>query len=172
MSVIGQMARELDATDEHILDLLTEDARMSIRALAEEVHISRANAYARVKRLQDDGVIRGFTVDVDPEARGLTTSAYVTLNLRQLDWRTTRTALLRLPGVVHFAVVGGEFDVILFVRARDNAHLRHLVLDLIQGMPGVISTRTLLVFDELSATRPSRIEEPDDRGDRRGILSR
>ena len=84
----------------------------------------------------------------------------------------TRTALLRLPGVVHFAVVGGEFGVILVGRARDNAHLRHLVLDLIQGMPGVISTRTLLVFDELSATRPSRIEEPDDRDDRRGILSR
>jgi DNA-binding Lrp family transcriptional regulator len=166
------MARALDPTDELILDLLTEDARMSIRTLAEQTHISRANAYARVRRLQEDGVIRGFTVDIDPVARGLTTSAYVTVNLRQLDWRTTRTALLRLPGVVHFAVVGGEFDVILFVRARDNTDLRNLVLDQIQGMPGVISTRTLLVFDELSAPpgirpdRRTRAELP------RGILSR
>jgi DNA-binding Lrp family transcriptional regulator len=51
--------------------------------------------------------------------------------------------------VVHIALVGGEFDAILLVRARDNADLRRLVLDVIQGMPGVVNTRTLLVFEEV-----------------------
>lgn len=155
------MARELDATDEQILGLLTDDARMSIRALAERAHISRANAYSRVNRLQSDGVIRGFTVDVDPAARGLTTSAYVTVNLRQPDWNATRELLLDLPGVEHIAVVGGEFDVILLVRARDNTDLRYLVLDRIQGLPGVISTRTLLIFEEPTARRAATIEDQD-----------
>lgn len=143
------MAEPLDDTDHRILDELVRDGRMSMRTLAEHTHISRANAYARVDRLQRSGVIRGFRADVDPVASGLGTSAYVTLNLRQPDWRQVREQLQALPGVAHIALVGGEFDVILLVRARDNAHLRRLVLDEIQGMPGVISTRTLLVFEEL-----------------------
>lgn len=142
------MADALEATDRRIVEELSRDGRMSMRALAERLHISRANAYARVERLRGSGVIRGFRADVDPVASGLATSAYVTLNVRQPEWRDIREQLRALPGVVHIALVGGEFDVILLVRARDNAGLRSLVLDQLQGIPGVLSTRTLLVFEE------------------------
>lgn len=142
------MADALEATDRRIVEELSRDGRMSMRALAERLHISRANAYARVERLRSSGVIRGFRADVDPVASGLATSAYVTLNVRQTDWRDIREQLRELPGVVHIALVGGEFDVILLVRARDNAGLRSLVLDQLQSIPGVLSTRTLLVFEE------------------------
>ena len=142
------MAADLDDTDRRILDELIADGRLSMRTLSERLHISRANAYARVERLQRSGVIRGFTADVDPAAAGLGTSAYVTLNLRQHDWREVRAQLLELDGIAHIGLLGGEFDVILLVRARDNADLRRLVLDEIQSMPGVLNTRTHLVFEE------------------------
>lgn len=142
------MADALEPTDRRIVEELTRDGRMSMRALAERLHVSRANAYARVERLRASGVIRGFRADVDPMASGLATSAYVTLNVRQTDWRDIRAQLRALPGVVHIALVGGEFDVIMLVRARDNAGLRALVLDQLQSIPGVLSTRTLLVFEE------------------------
>jgi DNA-binding Lrp family transcriptional regulator len=142
------MAPTLDATDRRILDALSADGRMSVRSLAEALHISRANAYTRVERLKENGVIRGFTAVVDPVASGMGTSAYVTLNLRQTDWRQIRERLCALPGVAHIGLVGGEFDVVLLVRARDNEDLRRLVLDEIQGMPGVLGTRTHLVFEE------------------------
>lgn len=142
------MANPLDDTDHRILDALTRDGRISMRTLAETLHISRANAYARVQRLRTTGVIRGYRADVDPVLSGLSTSAYVTLNVRQPEWRHIAAQLQALPGIVHIALVGGEFDVILLVRAHDNADLRRLVLDEIQGMDGVISTRTLLVFEE------------------------
>ena len=142
------MASPLDDTDRRILDELAADGRMSMRTLAERLHVSRANAYARVDRLQKSGVIRGFRADVDPVASGLTTTAYVTLNLRQADWRRIRERLQALPGIAHIGLVGGDFDVILLVRARDNEDLRRLVLDEIQGMEGVLTTRTLLVFEE------------------------
>ena len=142
------MASPLDDTDRRILDELAVDGRMSMRTLADRLHVSRANAYARVDRLQKSGVIRGFRADVDPVAAGLATTAYVTLNLRQADWRRIREQLQALPGVAHIGLVGGEFDVILLVRARDNEDLRRLVLDEIQGMEGVLTTRTLLVFEE------------------------
>lgn len=142
------MAEPLDETDLRLLDALESDGRLSMRTLAERVHISRANAYARVQRLRAEGVIRGFRADVDPAARGLGTTAYITVNLRQAEWRQVRERLRALDGVVHIGLVGGEFDVVLLVRVQDIAHLRRLVLDEIQGMPGVRSTRTLLVFEE------------------------
>jgi DNA-binding Lrp family transcriptional regulator len=142
------MASHLDETDHRILDELTRDGRMSMRTLAETLHISRANAYARVERLRTTGVIRGFRAEVDPELSGLGTSAYITLNVRQAAWRQIAEQLQALPGIVHIALVGGEFDVVLLVRARDNADLRRLVLDEIQDMDGVVSTRTLLIFEE------------------------
>jgi len=142
------MASPLDETDREILEALVNDGRMSMRTLAETVHISRANAYARVERLRSSGVIRGFRADVDPVLSGLGTSAYVTLNVRQAAWRQIAVRLQALTGVAHIALVGGEFDVVLLVRAQDNADLRRMVLDEIQGMDGVVSTRTLLVFEE------------------------
>ena len=142
------MAGALDDIDRQILAELTQDGRMSMRTLAERLHISRANAYARDERLRSTGVIRGFRADVDRVAAGLGTSAYVTVNLNQAEWRDVGEQLRALPGVVHIALVGGEFDVIMLVRAPDNAALGRLVLDEIQGMPGVVNTRTLLVFEE------------------------
>jgi DNA-binding Lrp family transcriptional regulator len=142
------VATVLDETDRRILAELGRDGRMSMRTLAETLHISRANAYSRVSRLQETGVIRGFRADIDPVAAGLSTAAYVTVNLQQANWREVLGRLQALPGVVHIGLVGGDFDVILLVRVADNTELRHLVLDEIQGMAGVVSTRTLLLFEE------------------------
>ena len=150
-----QVAPGLDDVDQRIVDELRHDGRMSMRSLAEKLHISRANAYARVQRLESSGVIRGYSADIDPVLAGLGTSAYVTVNLEQAEWRSVREELRTLRGVDHIGLVGGEFDLVLLVRARDNADLGRLVLDVIQGMPGVVNTRTLLVFEEaepLSAT--------------------
>ncbi len=143
----------LDQIDTQILDALERDGRLSMRQLAEEVHVSRANAYARVERLAASGVITGYTALIDPVARGLGTSAYLTMNVRQPEWRAIHARLRSLNGVEHIALVGGEFDVVMLVRARDNSDLRRLVLDEIQAIPGVLSTRTLLVFEESSPER-------------------
>lgn len=144
----GRSARQLDDVDRRILAELSRDGRLSIRALAEQVHVSRANAYARVDRLMADGVITGFAATVDHERAGLGTSAYVLINIQQNTWREVAAALGELPYVEHFALVGGDFDVLVLVRAPNNAALRHVVLERIQDVPGVRSTRTWLVFDE------------------------
>jgi DNA-binding Lrp family transcriptional regulator len=145
----GRSARPLDGPDRLILRELIRDARTSIRSLAERVHISRANAYARVDRLVADGVITGFSADIAHERAGLGTSAYVSLSIEQNSWREVSARLGRLPYVEHVSMLGADFDVLVLVRAPDNAALRDLVLDRIQGIPGVRTTRTWLVFDEL-----------------------
>jgi DNA-binding Lrp family transcriptional regulator len=143
------VAPALDEVDRQIIEALGRDGRLSIRALADEVHISRANAYARVERLTSTGVITGFTVTVDPIKLGLATSAYVTLSLRQSSWRTLRKQLQAIPEIKHMALVGGDFDAILLVRAADNEGLRRVVLEKLQAIPEVLATRTALIFEDV-----------------------
>lgn len=141
-------ARPLDPIDRDILRMLRNDGRASVRSVAEHVHISRANAYARINRLIDDGVIRGFSARINQERAGQGASAYITLKIVQNSWRTVREKLQELPGTAHIALVSGDFDVLLLVHTADNRALRELVLTRIQAIPEVLSTRTLLVFEE------------------------
>ncbi|MFF5719687.1 Lrp/AsnC family transcriptional regulator [Streptomyces buecherae] len=141
-------ARPLDPIDRDILRMLQTDGRASVRSVAERVHISRANAYARVNRLIDDGVIRGFSARINQERAGQGASAYITLKIVQNSWRTVREKLQELPGTAHIALVSGDFDVLLLVHTPDNRALRELVLTRIQAIPEVLGTRTLLVFEE------------------------
>lgn len=141
-------ARPLDAIDRDILQLLLKDGRASIRSVAEQVHVSRANAYARINRLIEDRVIRGFGARVNHERAGQGASAYITLKIVQNTWRTVREQLRRLPEASHIALVSGDFDVLILVHTEDNRALRELVLTKLQSIPEVLSTRTLLVFDE------------------------
>jgi DNA-binding Lrp family transcriptional regulator len=149
----GQMA-ELDETDRRIVDELRANGRMSMRALASTLHISRANAYTRVARLERDGVITGYTAIVDPQRYGHTLSAYVYLKVQQQAWKRLQNRLADIPEVDHAALVSGEHDIVLLVRTRDAATLRDLVLTRLQAMPEVVSTQTVLIFDEITqATR-------------------
>ena len=149
----AQRPSSLDAVDLAMIGILERDGRVSVRQLEEQAHVSRAKAYARLERLQRDGVITGFGARVDPRAKGLATSAVVTLQMEQQQWRGLQDAVQSIPEVVYVALVGGEFDAVLLVRARDNDHLREIILEGIQAIPGVTGTRTYLVFDELDRGR-------------------
>jgi DNA-binding Lrp family transcriptional regulator len=152
-----QMAA-LDDIDLAILAALRADGRLSMRALAAQLHISRASAYARVERLEAGRVITGYTATVDPRRCGYGLSAYIFLKIAQQSWKTVRRKVLSIPEVDHAALVSGEHDIMLLVRTRDAAALRDVVLTRLQGMPEVASTQTVLIFDEMSPRDPSGAE--------------
>ena len=139
----------LDDTDRALVELLRGDGRASVRALADELHISRATAYARLDRLQRDGVITGYAAQVDPERYGYGISAYVYLKISQHSWKAVRRRVQQIDEVWHAALVSGENDLVLLVRTRDAASLRDLVLNDLQTMPDVVSTQTVLILDEV-----------------------
>jgi DNA-binding Lrp family transcriptional regulator len=149
---VGRLAAELDDIDRAIIRELTADGRLSIRTLAERVRISRTNAYARVERLMAEGVVTGFTARVDPGRVGLGTTAYILLSTDQNAWREVSAQLREVPYVQHVALVGGDVDMLVLVRAPDNAALRDIVLGRIHTVAGVRSTRTWLVFDEVAGS--------------------
>ena len=146
----------MDHTDRLIVEALRADGRMSMRALAELVHISRANVYARVARLEREGVITGYAAIIDPVRAGYALSAYVYLDVAQRSWKSLRGQLLSMPEVDHVALVSGEHDILLRVRASDAVSLRDVVLTRLQEIPEVRSTQTVLIFEEATPAQQPR----------------
>jgi DNA-binding Lrp family transcriptional regulator len=140
----------LDEVDRAIVAVLCEDGRISIRALAARLHISRASAYIRVQRLEQAGVITGYAARVDPRRYGYGLAAYVHLKIAQPTWQPLRDRLMAIPEVEHAALVSGETDIVLLVRTRDTTALRDLVLHRFLSMSEVLSTQTVLIFDDLA----------------------
>jgi len=159
-SLRGHMAA-MDDADRLIVGALRTDGRMSMRALASLIHISRASAYSRVARLEREGVITGYAALIDPVRYGYALSAYVYLDIAQRSWKSVRDQLLGMPEVDHVALVSGEHDILLRVRARDAVSLRDVVLTRLQDIPEVHSTQTMLIFEEAAPG-----QEPRDPGGR------
>jgi DNA-binding Lrp family transcriptional regulator len=148
--------RPLDGTDHALIDLLRANSRRAVADLADRAHISRASAYRRLRRLEDDGVILGYTVRTDPVALGLPLAAVILVSCDQGSWRTARTKLERLPGLEHLAATTGSFDFVLRVRVADTDTLRDVVLEDLHAITEVRATQTLFVLDEVdrAAARP------------------
>ncbi|WBL20493.1 MULTISPECIES: Lrp/AsnC family transcriptional regulator [Citricoccus] len=151
VSLTPSVAEDLDDVDLRIISALTQDGRMAVAALAEHVHVSRAHCYARLRRLQDSGVITGYSAVIDPVKIGLGASAHVMLKLRQHNWRALKAALLKIPEVWHVSLVGGNMDVLLLVRAGSISDLRTVVFDQIQTLPGVVDTQTYMIFEDIES---------------------
>lgn len=139
----------LDRIDRRILEVLRDDGRVSIAALAERVGVSRANAYSRLMRLRDEGVVEGFTARVNSRRMGLDIAALILLSVRQPDWRALRAQLVEMPEVEYCALTTGTHDALLLVRAADVETLRDVVLERLQGLPMVQATQTIFVLDEV-----------------------
>lgn len=142
----------LDDLDRRILSRLRDDGRISVSRLADAVHTSRATAYSRIQRLTELGVLSGFAATVDPIRSGTPVAAIVLVSAArpgQRRWLRWRDDIATIPSVEWAAMVAGDSDLVLLVRARDQEDLRQLLLERIQSLDYVGATRTLLVLDEI-----------------------
>ncbi|MFE9932389.1 Lrp/AsnC family transcriptional regulator [Streptomyces sp. NPDC005533] len=144
----------MDRLDREILGILQEDARISYRDLGVRVGLS-ANATAdRVRRMRREGVIRGFTVVVDPAADtsgGLVVFIDVTLRQDTTNEEFERK-VATLPGITEAVHVTGEHDYLLRARAADPAALDGLLRRL-KREAGVAQSNTRLALR--AANRPA-----------------
>ena len=139
----------LDDVDHKIIARLIENGRESFAALGQRIGLSTAATKRRVDRLRHDGVIRRFTVEIEP-ARWAGTSRPSSSSTARAGCRRTGCARWSrtIPEVVEAYTVTGEADGILLVRAADAAHLEK-VLGTIRNHPGVSRTRSAIVLSHL-----------------------
>jgi len=144
----------VDRIDRAIIAELVSDSRLSIRAIAERVHISRNAAHNRVQALVANGVLKSFAAQVDRKAIGLNVTALVIVKIGNVEWPRLASALAQLPYVESVLAVSGDIDFVLTVNAPDHERLSEVIMRQIHEMPGVVSTRSHVVLDTRDGTPP------------------
>ncbi|NDK32544.1 Lrp/AsnC family transcriptional regulator [Nesterenkonia haasae] len=148
-----QGSYDLDHIDRQLLELLRDDARMTNQALSDALGVAPSTCLARMKALQQAGVIRRFTIDVNPRALGRGIEALISVRLRpgaRQQMAAFGENLKKVPEVTQYFFVGGMDDFLIHVTARDTDHIRQFVLEHLSADPVVATTQTSLVFDHVA----------------------
>jgi Lrp/AsnC family leucine-responsive transcriptional regulator len=136
----------VDDTDRKLLEALAANARSSYAELARLVGMSPPSVQDRVRRLEERGVITGYTATVTPEAVGLGVAALVGVYLSDTsDQDAVTRAIEKLPEVESCWFVAGEESFVLTVRTADVAALERTLARL-RAVRGISRTRTTVVL--------------------------
>jgi DNA-binding Lrp family transcriptional regulator len=139
----------MDRIDHRIVALLRENARRSFQDIGGHVSLSAPAVKRRVDKLEADGVIRGYSANIDPAALGWHAHAFVELFCEgRMSGTEVRDAVAAYPEVEGAYTIAGAPSAILHVRAADTQHLEE-ALERIRETPGVSRTQTQVVLSTL-----------------------
>lgn len=140
----------LDRIDRQILALLQKDGRLSNKELAAEVGLAPSTCFARVKRLEEEGVLLGTYAQVDPAQLGVGLQALICVRLSRHsrdDVQAFHAHILSLPEVLAAYHITGRWDFMVPVAVRDTEHLRDLAMDGFTTRHEVAQIETSLVYE-------------------------
>ena len=140
----------LDRIDSLILRELVRDGRLPVAELARRVGLSKTPTQARVKRLEEAGVIQGYRAVLSPIRMGLAHVAFVEVRLtdtREAALQAFNRAARALPEVEECHMIAGGFDYLLKVRTADIADYRRVMAEHISTLPHVASTSTYVAME-------------------------
>ena len=131
----------MDNIDQQLLSLLRKDARASVATLAQKLGVSRGTVTNRVTKLEDAGIIVGYTVMLRPDAQPGEISAWMSIAVEGNETRSVIASLLGEPGVATLHDTNGRWDLLAELRAPNLAELSK-VLERIRLIRGISSTET------------------------------
>ncbi len=146
---------EIDQFDAKILELVSEDGRISITDLAARVGLSKTPCQIRLKRLIQEGYIEGFKAVLNPSKLGLDHVAFAEVklsNTREEALKSFNDAVKKIKEVEECHMIAGRFDYLLKIRTRDIRRYRHVLGEKISSLPYVASTSTSVVMEPVKET--------------------
>lgn len=140
---------KLDKLDRKILAIISGDARIPFRDVAERCGVSRAAVHQHVQRMVERGVITGSGYSINPKDLGYTTCTYVGVRLeRAALYREVLPQIEAIPQVVECYYTTGPYSMLIKLYAVDNENLMDILSNRIQSIHGVASTETLISLAE------------------------
>ena len=148
---------KLNANDLKLIELLKQDSRASVTSLAESMGIARVTTHDRMVKLQREGIIRRYTVDIDAKALGYDLRAFIfaRCDSGNVDRREVAQKLCNLPYVVRCNVVAGDWDLLIEVVSPSMDSLGDSILDGLSKVGGIASTQTMVSFFDYSGPASS-----------------
>jgi DNA-binding Lrp family transcriptional regulator len=149
------MTGQIDTTDGRLLALLHEEPRLSVMELARRAGVARGTAQARLDRLVDRGVVRGFGPEIDPPSLGYPVLAFTTLEIVQAGLGELVDHLASIPEVIEVHTITGPGDLLCRIVAKSNDHLQEVIGAVLSG-PSIsrASTHIALSTPVLLRTAP------------------
>tara|TARA_B100001063_G_scaffold247384_1_gene293981 strand:+ start:39817 stop:40287 length:471 start_codon:yes stop_codon:yes gene_type:complete len=136
----------ITAQDEKLLAILRTNARASISDLARALNLSRSTVQSRMLKLEETGVIKGYSVDYGDAYLSQMVSAHVSIKVKQKLTTKTNLELKQIDAISQLYAISGEFDLIAVVQAQNLEKLSHL-LDDIGNLDGVERTTSSVILE-------------------------
>lgn len=147
--------KQLDRIDRKILRELQLDGRVSNVELARRVGLSPTPCLERVRRLESQGYIKGYTAILEPHYLDASLLVFVEIRLTRTSpqiFDDFKAAVVKLPEVLECHLVTGSFDYLLKARVADMVAYRELLGETLLTLPGVSESRTYVVMEEVKQT--------------------
>lgn len=146
---------KLDRIDVALLECLQRDARMSLQELSAQVGLTASPCWTRIKRMEDAGVIDGYSVRVNADKLGLgdTVIVQVTLDSHSEDALFEfGKALEAIPEVLEAFLVSGDYDYYVRIAVRDTRDYERLLREKLYKIPGIRHSKSSFVLRQLKAS--------------------
>lgn len=140
---------DLDGFDRKILDVISVEGRISVTDLSKRIGLSKSPTQARLRRLEETGVVRGYRALFDPIRLGRDHVAFVEVKLsdtRESALSVFNAAVLKIPEIEQCHLIAGAFDYLLKVRTSGMASYRLVLAERISTLPHVASTSTYVAM--------------------------
>ncbi len=139
---------DIDALDEKILKLITQNARIPFLEVARECGVSGAAIHQRVQRLFNIGVVQGSEFIVNPTKLGYNTCAYMGIYLDKAKYhRQVVEALRNIPEIVECHYTTGQYAIFIKIQTKNNVHLKQIIDDELQEIEGIARTETFISLE-------------------------
>jgi len=142
---------QLDSLDHKILEFLIRDARTSFLEIARQCHVSGALIHQRVDKLREANIISGSRFILIPKGLGYSSAAFVGVKVSLTSTHTQQEVfekISKIQEVVECHHITGQYSLFLKIYAKDNEHLKNILVETIQSIPEVASTETFISLEE------------------------
>ena len=136
--------------------------QLPITELAEKVGLSATPCAERVRKLERDGVIRGYHARLDPEALGRELLVFVEITLSSKSaelFEAFRREVQTVPAVLECHLVSGAFDYLIKARIRGMNQYRKLLGDILLKLPGAAASKSYVVMEEVKESTEMPVDD-------------
>lgn len=153
----------IDKLDRQILSALMNNSEQAYTDLAKKLFVSGGTVHVRMKKLRDMGIVKGATLTVDYGKLGYDICAFLGIYLDKSSlYDDVAEELKKIPEVVEAFYTTGLYNIFAKIYCRDTTHLRDVLHDKVQNIPGIQRTETFISLQE-SIDRPVDILKKEDK---------
>ena len=146
------MSHKLDEKDIQILRLLQKNSKMTIREISKLVKAAPTTVFAKIKRMEKNGIIKEYRAILDSTKLGKGTTAFVLASItyrmegQKLSQREIAKKIAKFPEVQEVHIIAGDWDLLIKVKAESAEAIGNFVIDKLRLVDGIEKTLTCVVF--------------------------